>query len=310
MKFLAAACSYILLQCPLVAEVASLSWDTEQAAPVQAVAGDAQQLLPALRLGLSTLPESAIVSLALSQPGLLGLTPAQSATLAPLVAKRYEMMATSSDYAKAPSLLPYCYSETRPTKGAAIIHIPEGATAKTQVIIFLHGFGGSFLWYLHWMAETFPDHIIIAPAYGISPANIPEAYLAECMVAASRRLRFQLPRPSLVGLSAGGFGACRAFLAAPDRYERLICLAAYPPENTVHRFSRTQKILFVAGSLETFVTSGEFRTSLQTIRVHCPTAAMILIPDADHFFMLSHPEDTRIALRSALTAAQTAEPKN
>jgi len=278
-------------------EVASLSWDTEEAAPVQVVGGDAQKLLPAFRLGISTLPESAIVKLALSQPALLGLTRAQAATLAPLVAKRYELIAKSPDYSKAPSLLPYCYSDTRPTKGAALMHVPANATAKTPAIVFLHGYGGSFIWYLHWLAEAFPDHIIIAPAYGISPVSPSFTYLAESVEAASKRLGFALSKPTLIGLSAGVYGACRAFVKNPDRYARLVCLAGFPPEEVLQKFGRTQQVHFISGAREPFVTSGKLRTTVQTVRATCPSATMTLIPDADHFFMLSHPEETKKALK-------------
>lgn len=287
-----------MLQSGLVAELVSLSWDTKYASPAQTIGGDAQPLLPAFRLGLSTLPESAIVALALSQPALLGLTPAQSATLAPLIAKRYELIAAAPEYSKAPSLLSYCYSDTRPTKGAALMHIPATATPKSPAIVFLHGYGGSFLWYLHWLAESLPDHIILAPAYGISPADPPVAYLTESMAAASQRLEFELPKPSLIGLSAGAFGACRVFVKDPDRFARLICLGGYPPDDTVRRFGGKQMIHFVAGAREPFVASGQLRSSLQTVRTFCPAATMTLIPDADHFFMLSRPDETRKALKS------------
>lgn len=298
MKFLVTAFSFLMFQPCLTAGLVSLSWETKQASPVQTIGGDAQQLLPAFRLGLATLPESAIVTLALSQPALLGLTPAQSATLAPLIAKRYELMAASPDYAKVPSLLPYCFSDTSPTKGAALMYIPAAATPKSPAIVFLHGYGGSFLWYLHWLAEAFPDHLILAPAYGISPADPPVAYLAEAMAAASQRLGFEMPKPTLIGLSAGAFGACRVFVKNPDRFARLICLGGYPPDDMVRRFGGKQMVHFVAGAREPFVTSGKLRSSLQTVRVSCPAATMTLIPDADHFFMLSRPDETRNALKS------------
>ncbi len=148
----------------------------------------------------------------------------------------------------------------------------------------------------------------MAPSYGISPADLPADYLAEAIAAASRHVGFQLQKPSLVGLSAGGFGACRAFLMAPEAFDRLICLAAYPPNDTVRRFSRAQSVHFIAGSREPFVTSGQLTTLLQTVRTTSPAAAMKLIPDADHFFMLSHPEETRAALNSALAAPREGEP--
>src|SRR6478736_4226499 len=148
MKILFAIFGYLMLQGTLIAEVARLSWDTKHAAPVQVLGGNAQKLLPAFRLGISNLPESAIVRLALSQPAVLGLSPEQSAALAPLVSKRYELIAASPDFSKVTSLLPYCYSATRPTKGEALVAFPATATTKSPVIVFLHGHGGSFIWYL------------------------------------------------------------------------------------------------------------------------------------------------------------------
>lgn len=296
MKLLFAVCIYFGLQCGIVAEVATLSWETKLAAPAQTLPGNAQKLLPAFRLGLATLPESSIVALALSQPALLGLSPSQSAALAPLVSKRYELIAASPDYSKVPSQLPYCYAAVRPARGVALVQIPAGASPKSPAIVFLHGYGGSFLWYLHWLSEAFPGHIIVAPAYGISPAYVPAAYMIEAIDAASVRLGFPLQKPTLVGLSSGGFGACRAYQKAPDRFERLVCLGAYPPDDTIRRFTRTQTVRFVAGSREPFVTNGRLWSLLQTVRTTCPSAALTIIPEADHFFMLSHPDETRKAL--------------
>ncbi len=289
-----------MFQSVLVGEVVSLSWETKHAAAVQALGGNAQQLLPAFRVGLTTLPESAVVKLALSQPALLGLTRTQSAVLAPLVAERYELIAASPEFSKVPSLLPYCYSSTRPTKGAALMRIPDKATSKSPAIVFLHGYGGSFLWYLHWLAEALPDHIIIAPAYGISPEDPSVVYLAESVAAASKRLGFELQKPTLIGLSAGAFGAGRAFVKVPDRYARLICLAGYPTDDVIRKFGRAQRVHWIAGAREPFVNTGKLRLSFQTVRASCPAATMTLIPDADHFFMLSRPDETTKALKTAI----------
>jgi pimeloyl-ACP methyl ester carboxylesterase len=301
LRFLLSACIYFGLQSGLMAEVASLSWETRVSAPVQTLPGNAQKLLPAFRLGLEALPESSILTLALSQPALLGLSRSQSAELAPLVSKRYELIAASPEYSKLPSQLPYCFSEVRPSRGSAFIQIPAGSTAKSPAVVFLHGYGGSFLWYLHWLSEALPTYIIVAPAYGISPADVPAAYLIEAIDAASVRLGFPLPKPTLVGLSAGGFGACRAYQKAPDRFERLVGLGAYPPDDTIRRFTRNQTVRFVAGAREPFVKSGHLQSLLQTIRATCPSVAFTIIPEADHFFMLSHPDETRKALQSSIT---------
>jgi pimeloyl-ACP methyl ester carboxylesterase len=302
MKLLVAACFFFGFPADLVAEVLSLSWDTACPAPIQTLHGNAQPWLPAFRLGLSILPESDIVALALSQPSILGITKSQAASIAPLIAKRYESIAASPEFSRIPSQLPYCYSVVRPVRGAGLARIPAEASPQSPVILFLHGYGGSFLWSLHWLSEALPQHIVVAPAYGISPADPPAEYLKEALAAASRRLGFGLAKPSLAGLSAGGFGACRAFHKDPDAFDRLICLAAYPPDDTLRRFRRTQSIHFIAGGQEPFVVSGHFGKVLRIVRSSCPAAEMALVPGADHFFMLTHPAETARAVRAALTA--------
>ena len=211
------------------------------------------------------------MALALSQPAMLGLTADQAARLQPLTAKRYQLMAGSPDYVNAASALPYCFSARQPTSGLASVFVPDAATTSTPVILFLHGYGGSFLWYQHYLSEVFSNQIIVCPAYGISAANIPRAYVAECVAAVSKRLGFPLSTPSLVGLSAGGFGACQLYAGWPQDYSQMICLGAYPPDGTLSRFARASFPRFLCGGEEPFVTSGDYRRRISHIRRTCPT---------------------------------------
>lgn len=189
------------------------------------------------RLALNTLPESAIVALALSQPSLLGLTPAQAAKMRPLVAERYTQISSSSAYSGVESALPYCFAEKRPQEGLALVHVPDGADARTPVLLFLHGHGGSFLWYQHLLAEHFGNSIIICPAYGINTSTISGEYVEECVQAVGARLGQPVLKPVLLGLSAGGFGACDIYTRHPERLtassasrpiRRKTCLRSFP----------------------------------------------------------------------------------
>jgi len=281
----------------LSAEVLQVTWRTTHAAPVAVLQPPASTYLPAFRLAIQNLPEAAIVALALSQPSILGLTEEQAAVLRPLTAQRYALMAQSPQYATARSALPYCFSAERPATGLASIYVPAGAKTSTPVILFLHGYGGSFLWYQHYLSELFPDHIIICPAYGITTETIPRAYVMESISAVSQRLGFQVSKPVLVGLSAGGFGACRLYTEAPHFYWEMICLAAYPPDDTLSRFDPESRPRFLTGDQEPFVTSGDFRQRTERIRRTCPTSEAFLIPDAGHFFLLTHPKETEKFLR-------------
>jgi len=278
-------------------EVIRVTWKTTHAAAPPQFSRPAADFLPMFRLALSTLPESAIVALALSQPAMLGLTPAQAAMMRPLVAERYEVIAKSPAYSGVASALPYCFAEKRPLEGLALVHVPTGADARTPVLLFLHGYGGSFLWYQQLLAEHFTSHIIICPAYGINTSTISSEYVQECVQAVGKRLGLSVRKPVLVGLSAGGFGACDVYTKHSERFDRLICLAAYPPEDLLLKFPRDARAAFIAGGSEYFVKSGDFARRIAKVRQMAPTTQEFTVPQADHFFLLSHTTPTMAKLR-------------
>lgn len=260
------------------AEVFQVTWPTQNASPPAVVNKQVAQFMPAFRLALQNLPEGMIVALALSQPALLGLTAEQDKMLQPLVAERYKIIKASEAYRTAPSALGYCFGPFKPDNGLATVHVPDGFGPQTPVIVFLHGYGGSFLWYQHYLAQHFPRHLIICPAYGITPSAIPAAYITECLAAVEKRLGKSLSaKPWLLGLSAGGFGACRVFTDLPGRFAGMICIAAYP----LSRQDGTQNTCFIAGGDEVFVKSGQFQRLVGSAKSH-------LVAGAGHFFLLTH----------------------
>jgi pimeloyl-ACP methyl ester carboxylesterase len=215
-------------------------------------------------------------------------------------------MAQSSLYTNAQSALPYCFSEKQPDDGMASVYVPDGAATNTPVILFLHGTGGSFLWYQHCLSDNFSNHIIICPAYGINTSTVPQAYVAESVSAVSKRLGFPISTPCLVGLSAGGFGACRLYVAAPRYYSQMICLGAYPLDDTVSRFAPDSRPRFLSGAREPFVSSGDFQRRIGRVRRICVGVEEATIPGADHFFLLTHPQQTAEHLKQWLSAAPQA----
>ena len=279
------------------AEVIQVTWPTKHASEPPQLAPATMRYLPVFRLGIQTLPEAATVGLVLSQPALLNLNSEQAAKLAPLTGERYGLMAKSPAFAKAASALPYCYSEQKPAYGLASVYVPDGAGPETATIVFLHGYGGSFLWYQHYLSEIFPDRIIICPAYGVTTAFMPVGYLNESIAAASKRLGLPLTKRSLVGLSAGGYGACQLYVAAAQGFSQFICLACCPPANTVGRYPRDAQPRFLSGGDEPFVTSGDFQRIAELVRRSCPGVEAATIPGADHFFLLTHREETVAYLR-------------
>lgn len=281
-------------------DVLPFSWPTEHAADPLLMPAKVAPMLPAFRAALNVLPERGVVALALTQPSLLNLSTEQAKELQPLAAERYRLMAANSEYASAPSQLAYCFNAQKPKHGRALARVPEGAGRDSPVIVFLHGYGGSFLWYQHWLSEVFPRHVIICPAWGISTAQISPVYVDECLSALWKKTGWT-PRskPVLIELSAGGYGACQVVAAAAGKWSQLICLASPAPEGTAGRLGPTMPS-FLAGGAEPWVKSGVFAKSLAEVRRSSPKARGFLIPQAGHFFLLTHPTVTRRKLEEWL----------
>ncbi|CAM3061100.1 alpha/beta fold hydrolase [Rariglobus hedericola] len=283
--------------------VTKLTWPTRNAAPPASATPEVAPYLPMLRASVGRLPESALVNLALSQSSVFGMSGADADKLSELVARRYAAIAASPVFKNVPSTLDYCLSETRPRQGLALLYQPRQSNAQTPVILFLHGYGGSFIWYQHQLAEWFPDHIILCPSYGIDPSEISAAYLRECLAAAAVRFKHPLAKPSLVGLSAGGFGATRVYAANPAGYQQLVVMAAYPPDDAYRAWPKTARAGFLVGAQEYYVKDGGFAAYSKSLTARSARYQGVVIAGADHFFLLTHPADSKKTLRTWLAPA-------
>ncbi|MEO0413436.1 MAG: alpha/beta hydrolase [Verrucomicrobiota bacterium] len=269
--------------------VHTVSWQSTAAAPLAALPEEQQRLLPLLRLGASTVSEASLLPLLIAGSTSATLPPDEVQQLQKLVTHRYQLIEKGSTFTNAASSLAYCFSDKRPSLGQASVYFPEDFTSETPAIVFLHGFGGSFIFYLHFLAETFPDHLIICPAHGMSSSDISSTYLTECQRAISEKWGNTIDRPLLIGLSAGGFGAFREYARRPDNYSGLICLAAYPPIES--------RIRLLVGENEPFVKAAHFGSSIQYLEQRCSDFKMQMMPDSDHFFLLKKSIETQNALR-------------
>lgn len=292
--FLTIACAHIAQ----AQEVLRLSWPTRHAAPPASDTPEAAFYLPFMRESVKRLPESAVVARALAQAAALGLTKVDPGKIGDLVSHRYALIATHPVFKDVPSALGYCLSETRPNQGLALLYCPQDARADTPVLVFVHGYGGSFLWYLHQLAEWYPNHLILCPAYGIDPSAIPAIYIDECLRAAATQLKHPLAKPTLIGLSAGGFGVTRIYAANPKPYRQLIVMAAYPPDESFRAWPRTARAGWIVGELEDYVKDGGFAAYSKSLAARSARYESVVIPHADHFFLLTHPVETQKALRS------------
>lgn len=246
---------------------------------------------------MHALPEASTIALALTQPSVLGLSAEQATALRPLLREQYELMGKTAEYQHAPTLLPYCFSEQQPAAGRASVYVPTGAGAATPVLFFLHGYGGSLRWCQYYLSSAFPSHIVICPAFGIGDAAMPPTYAEETLRAVAKQMNFPLQRPALIGLSAGGFTACRLFVSMPHTWSQLICLAAYPPDDAQDRFTPEMRVRFLSGGAESFVSMGELRRRVARVRRTCANVEASVVSGGDHFFLLTHRKESEAQLQ-------------
>jgi len=278
-------------------QVTQIRWPSKQTASPVFLAGAQGEWLPAFRLALAALPEETMVSTSLSHGQWLGLRPSESKNLQGLFSDYYSRLRQSDLFGAAPSALQYCFSERKPSEGLATVYYPKDISVTTKTIVFLHGYGGSLLAYLHFLTSAFSNHVIVCPAYGISCANVPLSYVTGALKAVSTRLKMEIRQPLLMGLSAGGFGACRLYVQRPEMFSSLVCLAAYPPSDTTQRFKEGMRVRFVCGALESYVADGSLLRQMQTIKPRTKNLDWKILDEADHFFLLSHEDLTRKTLQ-------------
>lgn len=278
------------------AEVIQVRWPTRLAAPPPSLPKQQADWLPAFRLAIANVPEETVVTGSLLHGQMLGLPVVDADKLRKLFTDYYARVRRSPEFKTAPSALPYCYSARKPGEGLAAVFVPVKVDAETKVIIFLHGFGGSLLVYPHYLSEVFPNHLVICPAYGISPAEMPAAYLAEAMRATADRLQVKLSKPLMVGLSAGGVGACRIYARRPEDFSALICLGAFPPDDALARSSKAMRLRFLCGGAEPFILDGSFQKRTAVLQSKVGNLEWKTIDGADHYFFLSHEQQTRAQL--------------
>jgi len=290
---------FVWLACTIVCgaqQVIHVRWPTTRASPPISLTGVSPQWLPLIRAGVANVSEETAIAMGLSQGEAIGLRDDEISRLRELFASYYRNVRKSPLFGNVPSVLDYCLSERKPQQGLATVYVPTKLTSKSKCVVFLHGYGGSLLAYPHYLSSVFSNHVIVCPAYGINPAEISNEYLSEALKATGLRLKMAPPKPTLVGLSAGGFGACRAYIRAPQAFRGLIVLGAYPPDEVAGKWTHDMTVRFLVGSRESYVVNGSLQGQMAGVKTKVKNLEWKAIPGADHFFLLSHQDQTRAAL--------------
>ncbi len=287
---------------PLSAQkIMTLEWETKHAAAPVRVAKKHQLILKMIRTGAGHVPETKFMQFSGAGAAFLGLDNDEATHLGKLISAYYRRMQDEFDNGKFPAIptaVAYCYSGKKLSSGLANVYVPETVNEQTSVILFLHGYGGNFSFYLHYFATLFPDSIILCPAYGISMADVPDAYLKECLTEASRALDISLTKPVLIGLSAGGTGGFRHYARCSTDYAGFVSIVSFPPKDVLAQWPKNTNVRMIAGGKEAFVQNGTFVRHAKRLKL--TSDEVKVVKEQGHFLILEEEGVARKWLKQSL----------
>ncbi len=205
---------------------------------------------------------------------------------------------------RVPHSLAYSYQSVTPTQGHYYAYWPEHVTPDTPSIIFLHGFGGNFLYYTWLLKEEFPDAIILLPTYTYSWFDGSLDYLREAEADfEARHPGVAIDDPWLIALSAGGPAGFRLYNAAPDDFAGFVCLASAPLGLRARDFKRDLNIYMLNGATDDRIDIDDVRQMAKQFQRQIPGLKYQELP-GDHFFMLTDRKETFERVRSYMELVQ------
>ncbi len=229
-----------------------------------------------------------IVFLGASQ--LFGIAEKQADKLGKLLEDVYKEISEDAAFSKLKSALPYCFATKPHSKGQYNIYLPAGADKDSEVIIFLHGYGGNFIYYTWVLAQEFPGAIVLVPSCGVSWEQGKAGYLKDMMADTDKHLEFELARPWLFALSAGGPAGFRIYGEEPGTYKGLVSIASAPYSGDAKSLKKDMRILMINGKAD-----DRFPLSIVTSKAKEVEKAVrdfeFVVVEGDHFFMLSNREE-------------------
>ena len=226
-----------------------------------------------------------------------GLNQVQADSLWTATTNAYRSIRSHEAYADLPSALSRSWSTLRPVAGHYFLHRPAKVHAGTQVIVFLHGFGGNFQFYIWALAQEFPDSVILTPTWGISWANGRARYLKDMLADAETRLDAKIDRPWLMAVSAGGRAGFRIYNQMHDRFLGYIALASAPESTAARSLRKDLRILMLNGRNDRMVPLATARNQAALARRRARGLQFKEI-DGDHFFMLNRRREAFAMVKS------------
>ena len=188
--------------------------------------------------------------------------------------------------------------------------LPEDGGGGKSPIIFLHGYGGNFLFYVWAMRSGFPDRIVLFPSWGyrwdLGPLCDRLARIEEVQRDFASKADVTIQKPWLFGISQGGVAAFELAAGQPHdstQFRGLVSLASCP--ETAPTLPSRFPVLMLNGAFDRMFSSRVAEAMCEAMNRQGADAVFQRLPE-DHFFILSAPDRTMREIRAFIEACETA----
>ena len=229
-------------------------------------------------------------------------------SLVTLFETAYGSIARDPGFEDVRSSMPWCLAGVGVDKGDGFVFIPasrmsdQSGKDPAPAIVFLHGYGGSLLWNLWALKESFPDYAIVMPSGGIAWADqdptVVHQYLTAMIDEVQSRHAIRLDTPWLVALSQGGPTGFRLASARPEAFRGFVGIATAPEAPETLATTPGFPILMVNGDKDERVGIATAVNGFTRLKDCGANIQLKTLAEADHFFFLSQPETTEHVIRA------------
>lgn len=260
--------------------------------------------------GGAFLPESMMVEgVILMGSSQIGLNAKETQGLRASLDQAYSSISSDALFKNVSSALPYCLADKRPTHGHYFAYFPKSVTDATPVIVFLHGFGGNFLFYTYVLKEEFPNAIVLVPSWGSSWHDGTMQYLDDMYKDVKLKRSVSIHKPCLMAISAGGPAGFRIYNEKPDAFSCYVSIASAPSLAVVPVLKDNLKILMLNGRQDSGFRIARVQPIASKLAGRLPHFQFRVV-DGDHFFFLSKREDTFRIIKAFLKKEASIEAEN
>ena len=238
------------------------------------------------RNSLKSASEKTIVSSALLFGAALNLNQTQIQLLSEKSIQVYKEIESDEAFKDVKSALPYCFSKNK-KDGHYFLYSPEKPKGN---ILFLHGYGGNFLLYLHLFKNAFPDYRVIIPSYGVSWDANGFAYLDDLFTHLSSK-SIKMDNLWISALSGGGQVGFEFYRQNINKAKGYICLASCPFRRQIPHMKPESQILMINGKVDQRLPLKHLKEKVKLMKPKLPHLQVRLM-DSDHFFLLTQSDET------------------